>query len=89
MAKSISVGELKEILERIQEIYALAGANGPAADFKRLIGTLTGHEGSTVEQFVEETRILLSFPPASSPRRMRRLTTKLSKNMFGDFSTPA
>ncbi len=61
MAKSINVGELKEILERIQGLYALAGANGPAADFKRLIATLSGHEESSVEQFVEETRTLLGL----------------------------
>ena len=61
MPKSISIGELKEVLEQIQELYALAGANGPAGDFKRLITTLAGHEEESVDEFVEETRSLLGL----------------------------
>jgi len=59
MPKAMNVGELKEILERIQEVYALAGAKGPAEDFKRLLGAFNGHEDETIDQFVEETRALL------------------------------
>ena len=59
MAKTASVGEIKAIVERIQEAFALAGARGPAADFKRLACTLAGHEEETIDQFVDKTVALL------------------------------
>jgi hypothetical protein len=72
MPKAMNVGELVEILERIQEVYALAGAKGPAEDFKRLLGTLVGHEQETIDQFVEETRALLNPLVTGSTRKPKR-----------------
>ena len=84
MAKSINVGELKEILERIQDLYALAGANGPAADFKRLITTLAGHEEFSVEQFVEETRTLLGLnADRAKPKKPKGSNEKVVEEHIG------
>jgi hypothetical protein len=71
MPESMNVGELKEVLERIQELYALAGANYAAADFERLLATLAGHEDQTIDEFVEQTRALLG--PAAPRRPKKRL----------------
>jgi hypothetical protein len=68
----MNVGELKEILERIQEVYALAGAKGPAADFARLLTSLNGHEEETIDDFVDETRRLLMRPSAKSRTKVKR-----------------
>lgn len=68
MAKTTSVAEIKAIVEQIQQAFALAGARGPAADFKRLASTLSGHEEETIDQFVDKTVALLRLAqPASKP----------------------
>ena len=72
MPKPMNVGELKEILERIQEVYALAGAKGPAADFARLLTSLNGHEEETVDEFVDETRRLLMRPTSKTRTKVKR-----------------
>jgi hypothetical protein len=64
MSKTTTVGEVKAIVERIQEAFALAGATGPASDFKRLASALAGHEEETIDQFVDETLALLSLARA-------------------------
>jgi len=61
MAKSTSVGEIKALVERIEEAFALAGAKGPAADFRRLASTMEGHEDETIDQFVDQTLALLQL----------------------------
>ena len=71
MPESMNVGELKEVLERIQELYSLAGANYAAADFERLLATLAGHEDQSIDEFVEQTRALLG--PAVPRRQTKRL----------------
>ena len=72
MPKPMNVGELKEILERIQEVYALAGAKGPAADFVRLLTSLNGHEEETIDEFVDETRRLLMPATPKSRTKVKR-----------------
>jgi hypothetical protein len=72
MPKPANVRELKEVLERIQEVYALAGAKGPAADFCRLLASLNGHEEETIDEFVESTRALLSPSTRGSPKTKRQ-----------------
>lgn len=69
MPKSMNVGELKEVLERIRELYASAGANHAAGDFERLVATLDGHEDQTIDEFVEQMRALLGLV---APRKNKK-----------------
>ncbi len=61
----MTVGELKAILERLQEVFSSAGSRQPARDLKSVVEVLEGSEGKTVESFVAETKDLLEPGPRS------------------------
>jgi hypothetical protein len=79
----MNVGELKEVLERIHELYELAGATGPASDFGKLIATLSGHEHETVDSYVEETKRLLKIQPEEAPVRRREAVNDSLVERYG------
>lgn len=55
----MNIKELERVLERLERMYAAAGASGPAKDLKSVMRILEGHGEKSVEDFVAETRALL------------------------------
>ena len=75
---TLKIGELRIVLERLQRLYVVAGANGPAKDLKMFCDVLEGHVDRPVDVFVAELRGRLDSPAAKSTGRKRVSDT--SKN---------
>jgi hypothetical protein len=56
----MKVSEFKEVLRRLEELYEAAGATAQAGDLARVLRLLEGNETKTVDEFVAETRSLLT-----------------------------
>jgi hypothetical protein len=56
----VNVKELQGVLERLEGMYAAAGASGPAKDLRSVVRILDGYGEKSIEEFVAETRALLS-----------------------------
>jgi len=61
----MDVKELKSALERIERLYAEAGATTAAKDLRSVVQLLDGHDAQTVEAFITETSELLSSASAT------------------------
>jgi hypothetical protein len=62
----MDIKELKVALERIESLYAAAGATAVAKDIKSVARLLDGHDSQSVEAFIQETRALLERPAGSA-----------------------
>ena len=62
----MDIRQLKNALQRIQSLYAEAGATTPAKDLRSVAQLLDGHDEKSVEAFIAETNELLA--KASSPK---------------------
>src|SRR5262249_6051574 len=58
----MDVRELKEILKRIEELYAAGGASTAANDLRAVARLLEGYEDKSVETFIRETSGSLDRP---------------------------
>lgn len=63
----MDIKELKATLERIEGLYAAAGAVAAAKDLRSVAHLLDGHDGKSVEAFITETRELLARPTGTTP----------------------
>jgi hypothetical protein len=61
----MDIKELKVALERIEALYAAAGATAAAKDLRSVAHLLDGHDGKSVEAFIAETRQLLDKPASA------------------------
>jgi hypothetical protein len=64
----MDIKQLKSALERIESLYAAAGAASAAKDVRSVARLLDGHEGQSVEEFIAETNELLNraSPPTAA-----------------------
>lgn len=62
----MNIKELKAALERIESLYAAAGATSAAKDLRSVASLLEGHDEKSVEAFIAETNEVLA--KASSPK---------------------
>jgi len=58
----MDVRELKEILKRIEELYAAGGASTAANDLRAVARLLEGYEDKSVETFIRDTSASLDRP---------------------------
>jgi hypothetical protein len=58
----VKVADLVRVLDQLQQIYALAGANAPAKDFRTLTETLTPYVNLELAAFVTQARENLNAP---------------------------
>ena len=62
----MDIKELKSALERLESLYAAAGATSAAKDLRSVTQLLDGHDGKSVEAFIAETNEILT--KASCPK---------------------
>lgn len=62
----MNIKEIQRVIEQLEELYAAAGAVGPAKDLKSVSRMLDGHGDKSIEDFVFETKALLA---GENPRR--------------------
>jgi hypothetical protein len=62
----MDVRELKEILKRIEELYAAGGASTAAKDLRAVARLLEGYEGKNLETFIADTKAFLEKPKEGS-----------------------
>jgi hypothetical protein len=55
----MKIAEFRDVLNRLEELYAAAGAAAPAEDLRSVVRLLEGSESKSVDEFVAETRVLL------------------------------
>lgn len=60
----MDIKDLKIALERIECLYSSAGATSAAKDLRSVAQLLDGHDGKSVELFIEETNELLNKTPS-------------------------
>ena len=58
----MDVRELKEILKRIEELYAAGGASTAANDLRAVARLLEGYEDKSVKAFIADTKASLERP---------------------------
>lgn len=56
----MDIKELKRALERLEDLYAAAGAAAAAKDLRSVSKLLDGHDGKSVDAFIAETNELLA-----------------------------
>lgn len=56
----MDIKELKRALERLEDLYAAAGAAAAAKDLRSVSKLLDGHDGKSVDAFITETNELLA-----------------------------
>ena len=56
----MNIPAFRHLLERLEKLYASAGANDPAKDFRSVSTLMDGHEYKTVDAFVAETKAALA-----------------------------
>lgn len=63
----MKVEEFKVVLQRLEDLYTAAGIAAPAKDLRSVAKLLEGSEGTTLEEFVSETRALLDRAAKPAP----------------------
>lgn len=63
----MDIKELKQALERIESLFASAGAAAAAKDLRIVAQLLEGHDGKSVDAFIAETNELLAKSTGSKP----------------------
>lgn len=63
----MNILELRRVIEQLEELYAAAGAAGPAKDLRSVLRMLDGHDSKSVEEFVRETKELLTRAGTARP----------------------
>src|SRR5690606_2073508 len=58
--RDVNINEIRRVLKQLEELYAAAGAAGAAKDLKSVVRMLDGHGDKSIEEFVAETKALLS-----------------------------
>ena len=64
----MNIRAFRSLLERLEKLYALAGANGPAKDFRSVSSLLDGHEHKTVDAFVADTKAAVAAEHGGAER---------------------
>lgn len=69
------VGELKSVLERLEQLYRAGGAKGAANDVRAVTKLLEGHEADSLDAFIAETKALIG-KSEPSPARLNEKAAK-------------
>ena len=63
----MDIKELKRALERLEDLYAAAGAAAAAKDLRSVSKLLDGHDAKSVDAFISETNELLAQSTGRKP----------------------